>query len=175
MWATMLFILFSAVISVQMSHIEGRFPVLSWAQLVAAAGAALSIELPIMFWEATAFRPERLADSTQLLDDLANTLWAGMTVPFLLQPICIAIVGFMDKSKHPVFPKWACIFNLITALMILPGGFTIFFKTGPLAWDGIFTLYAPFVVWISWFSTMTYLLIKAIKMQAKSEMAERTA
>lgn len=166
LWGTALFIPFSTVITLQLAHIEGRFPVWSWSQLAAAAGTTLTLAFPVMFWATAAFRPERSPELLLLLDDLAWVPFAGMTAPFMLQPLCIAIVGLMDKSEHPIFPRWFCFFNLWADLLILPGGLIIFFHSGPFAWNGLFGIWIPFIAFGIWFGLMAYHLIKGIRRQA---------
>ena len=68
MLATMLFIPFSAVITLQMVHIEGRYCVWSVSQMAAAAGTVLTLGFPMMFWATAAFRPERNPELLLLLD-----------------------------------------------------------------------------------------------------------
>lgn len=106
-----------------------------------------------------------------LLDDLAWVPFAGMVIPVTLQPLCIAIVGFMDKREHPLFPRWVCFFNLWTVLLFLPGSLIIFFKTGPFAWNGLFGIWIPFIVFGAWFVIMTYCLLKGVQRQALVEVA----
>jgi hypothetical protein len=172
MWGTAALLPFSAVIAAQMVRIEGTFPVWSYTQLAAGAGTVLTLAFPFLFWAVAAFRPDRGADLILLLDDLAWIPFAAMTVPFLMIPICVAIVGFMDTSEHPVFPRWACYFNLWADFLILPGGLAIFFKTGPFAWNGLFGIYIPLITFGIWFGVMTFLLTRAINRQA---LAERTS
>lgn len=166
MYASALYIPFSVAVAMQMARIEGRYPVLAWTQMVAAAGTFLAVAIPIMIWEHTAFRIDRSPELTLLMDDLANTFWAGMTTPYWLQPLCISVVGFMDKSAHPLFPRWACYLGLVELVAILPGGTFLFHFTGPLAWDGVFIIVLPFLAWITWFLSTTYFVVKAIKRQA---------
>jgi len=169
LWGSVLFIPFSTVITIQLARIEGRFPVWSWSQLAAGAGTTLTLAFPIMFWATAAFRPDRSPELLQLLDDLGWIPFAGMTAPFMLQPLCIALVGLMDKSEHPIFPRWVCFFNLWADLLILPGGIIIFFHSGPFAWSGLFGIWIPFIAFGAWFGLMTYCLVKGIKRQALTE------
>ncbi|MBR9908754.1 MAG: hypothetical protein GYB33_00200 [Gammaproteobacteria bacterium] len=166
MWGTAAFLPFSAVIYVQLARIEGPAPVWAYTHLMAAAGTLLTLAFPVLFWAATAFRLDRSPELIQLLSDLAWLPFVGMTVPFLVIPICIAIVGFGDKSQQPTFPRWACYFNLWADLLILPGGLVIFFKTGPFAWDGLIGIWLPLIAFAAWFVVMAYLLIKAAQRQA---------
>lgn len=168
LWGTAFYVPFTAVLSLQMARIEGSVPVWSWTQLAAGAGATLTIAFPIMFWATAAFRPDRNPELLLLLDDLAWIPFAGMTIPILLMPILIAVVGFMDKSECPLFPRWACFLNLWVALLVFPGGLIIFFKTGPFAWNGLFGMWIPLIVFGIWTVVITNLLTKGIKRQAQA-------
>jgi hypothetical protein len=166
MWGSALYLPFAAVLTVQMMRIEGRYPVWSFTQLAAGAGNVITLTFPTLFWATAAFRPDRSPELVQLINDLAWIPFVGMTSPFLMVPISIAIVGFMDKSENPVFPRWACYFNLVVEALLLPGGLIIFFQSGPFAWNGLFGIWIPLIAWGSWFFVTSYLLIKAIKRQA---------
>lgn len=169
LWGSALYIPFSTIITLKMMRIEGKCPIWSWSQLAAGAGTTLTLAFPVMFWATAAFRPDRSPELLQLLDDLGWIPFAGMTVPFLLQPLCIAAVGLMDKSKNPLFPRWFCFFNLWADLLILPGGLIIFFHSGPFAWSGLFGIWVPFIAFGAWFCLMTYFLIKGIRREALEE------
>ena len=173
-WGLTFLIPFSAVLTVQMARIEGRFPVWSIAHITAWAGTIIGLIITIVIWETAAYRPERAPDLLLLLHDLAWIPMGDETSPFLFIPIAIAMVGFRDKSEHPIFPRWACYYNLMALLAILPGGLVIFFKSGPFAWNGLFGWWIPLVDWGIWFSVLTYLLIKGIKRQAATEQSSRT-
>ena len=168
MWGTALYLPFAGTLTVRLRHIEGPFPVWTYVQLAASACNVLTLTFPMAFWAAAAFRPDRDPALIQLLDDLGWIPFVSMTSPFLLIPICIAIVGFGDKSEHPVFPRWACYYNLLADSLLMPGGLIIFFKTGPFAWNGLFGIWIPLTDWGIWFGITTYLLVKAIKREEQA-------
>jgi hypothetical protein len=174
LWATALYLPFAGVLTVQMARIEGRFPMWSCVQLAASAGNVITLTFPMAFWATAAFRPERAPELIQLLDDLAWIPFVSMTSPFLVIPICIAIVGFMDKDPQPLFPRWACYYNLFAVSLLLPGGLIIFFQSGPFAWNGLFGIWIPFIDWGIWFGVTSYLLIKGIQRQSASVPSAET-
>jgi hypothetical protein len=47
-------------------------------------------------------------------------------------------------------------------LMWIPAGVIPFFKTGPLAWNGVFAWWIPLCVYFSWFVVTAILLLRAI-------------
>jgi hypothetical protein len=106
LWGTALYMPFAGVLTVQMRRIEGKFPVWTYVQLMASAGNVITLTFPMAFWATAAFRPDRDPALIQLLNDLGWIPFVGMTSPFLVIPICIAVIGFADKSEHPVFPRW---------------------------------------------------------------------
>lgn len=175
LWATALYLPFAGVLVAQLARVEGKYRVWSYVVLMASAGNVLTLTFPMAFWATAAFRPERSAELIQLLDDLAWVPFVGMTSPFLMIPIAIAVIGFSDKSAHPIFPRWACYYNLLVDFLLLPGGLIIFFHTGPFAWNGIIGIWLPLVDWGIWFCVTTYLLIKAITRQAREEASARAA
>lgn len=171
LWSAAFLMPFAAMISAQMARIEGRYPVWSYTVLGIGAGNVLTFTFPVMFWATAAFRPDRSADLVQLLNDLGWVPFVGMTSPFLLLPVAIAIVGFLDESEEPVFPRWACFYNLGSALLLLPGGLITFFQTGPFALNGVMGFWLPVVDFFTWFIVIFFLLRKAVNRQALEEAA----
>lgn len=166
MWATALYLPFAGVLTVQMMRIEGKMPVWSFAQVMASAGNVVTLTFPTLFWAVAAFRLDRSPELIQLANDLAWVPFVGMTSPFLIIPIAIAIVGFMDKSETPTFPRWACYYNIFVVLLLLPGGVITVFHDGPFAWDGVFGFWLPLTDWGIWFLITCILLMKGIKRQS---------
>ena len=76
--------------------------------------------------------------------------------------IVIAVASFLDKSPEPVFPRWFGYANIWLVILLLPGQMIFFFKTGPLAWNGLIAFYLAFLVFAMWFPVAFYLLRKAV-------------
>ena len=75
---------------------------------------------------------------------------------------------YLDAQQEPIFPRWVAHFNLVTAILMVPGAFAVMYKTGPLAWDGSlsFTLrLATFTVYVA---VMFIVLLGIIKKQNES-------
>jgi hypothetical protein len=53
-----------------------------------------------------------------------------------------------------------------TAFLSAPGGLTIVFKTGPLAYNGLIALWIPLGVFGVWIAVMTVLVVQAIHREA---------
>ena len=155
-----------AVIAVQIKRIEGEFPALTYALLVAGAVGVVVLIVPPMVWTTAAFRPERSPELTMLLNDFGWLFFVMTFSPFFIQNLVIGLAVFIDKAELPVFPRWVGYFNIWVAILLIPGGLITFFKTGPFAWDGILAFWLPLLVFFGWFLVMFPLLLKAIKQQA---------
>jgi hypothetical protein len=53
--------------------------------------------------------------------------------------------------------------------MFTPGSFNMFFKTGPLAWDGLVGFYMPIAVFAIWMPVVSWALLKAVDHQVDEE------
>lgn len=54
---------------------------------------------------------------------------------------------------------------------MLPAALSVFFKTGPFAWNGLIAVYTPLVMYIIRWPTMMFVLLKAIKGQEQQSKA----
>ncbi len=158
----------AAAISVQMRRMEGPQAVLAICQISLAALLVLTFEFPVFFWLTATFRADRSAESVQLLNDLAWLPFVGLTAMTVLQAAVIGIAILGDVAPTPVFPRWAGYLNLWCALLFVPGAFNVFFKSGPLAWNGLIAFYLPVVVFCIWFIVNTFLVLKAIGQQERA-------
>jgi membrane protein implicated in regulation of membrane protease activity len=152
----------SAAIAAQMKRMSGVHPVLADLQLVLGGLTVLVFMIPALLLEVAAFRPDRAPGTIQTLDDIAWMMFIGMGATAILQPAIIAVAIFQDRGVVPVLPRWVGYLNLWTVLLFLPGPLCVFFKTGPLAWDGIFTWWIPFVVFALWMLVMIAVVHRSI-------------
>ena len=158
-----LYMPWTALLSAQMARIEGNYPVMSFLQLLGGGLTVMVVSFSAMFWVAAAFRPERDPVLTQLLTDLG---WLCIDLQYActtLQMIAAALIGFADKSKVPLFPRWVCWLTVWCGLSFLPASLTGVLKTGPFAWDGIFSYYFPYFCWLCWFSVASIFMIKEVR------------
>src|ERR1700687_1840211 len=103
-----LYLPWTALLTVQMARIEGRFPVLSLLQLLGGGLTVLVVSLSAVFWAVAAFRPERAPSEMQLLNDLG---WLCIDLQYActtLQMYAAAAVGLADKRPTRLFPRWVC-------------------------------------------------------------------
>jgi hypothetical protein len=169
----MFYAAYTGVISAQMQRIPGVHQTVINTQLVAGAFACLTFLVPAMLFAATAFRPERPAESTLLLNDMSWIILVMPWPPFMAQNFAFAFAILSDRRSTPVFPRWLAYLNIWAPIVFTPAIILPFFKSGPFAWNGIFVFWIPATVFVIQFIANTVVLLKAIK--AEEAQAARTA
>ena len=158
----------TAAISVQIRQMEFRGSrILTYTQLSSGTVTVLTLLFPAIFFEVTAFRPDRNPDVTYALNDLSWFMTVLPWPPFFIQYVCIAIAIFRDTRENPAFPRWIAYFCVWIAISLWPACGLTFFKTGPLAWNGIFSFWIPAGVFAVWFFVMAIALLKTINRQQR--------
>lgn len=152
-----------AVISTQMMRIEGRRPVLSLLQLAAGVVTWVMLFIPMLIMNVAAFRLDRSPEITVTLTDLAWILFVTPIGPFIAQNLAIALAVLNDKTTPPVFPRWVGYANLWVALLFCPASAAYFFKSGPLAWQGIFAFWLGLLMYTIWAAIMFVTLRRTIR------------
>jgi hypothetical protein len=160
--SSMFYVWFTAVISGQMRRIEGLHPTVLNAQLAAGSFACLTFLVPAMLFSVTAFRPERAADATMLLNDMSWIILVMPWAPFMAQYVAFAFGILCDPSPTPVFPRWLAYVDIWVCLLFTPAIVLPFFKAGPFAWNGLIVFWVPAVVFGTLFIVNTVCLFKAI-------------
>jgi hypothetical protein len=152
---------FYAVISNQMRRIEGASRALVYSQLAAGACTVLEIILPLMLWQGVAYRPERDPVVTQALNDVAWLTFIGTTTTVLIQNLIIGIAVLQDTNRRSVYPRWYAYLNFFAVMGVFPAGLVVFFKEGPLAWNGIIVWGIGVAIFFIWICVTAYLVIAA--------------
>jgi hypothetical protein len=170
-----LFMPYFAVFTVQMARIEGRHAPLAWAQLGLASATVLGFILPMMFIQVAGFREGRAATEVQLFNDMGWVWFIGYVSVGVVQWLVIGLAILRDpraeRGEQPILPRWSGYLSLWTALLFAPGCLCVFFKTGPAAWDGLFTWWIPASVFSLWMAGMTPVLLRAIARQDQDDPA----
>ena len=157
-----LYLPWTATLADLIKEIEGSSHFLSGTQLAAGIMAASTFFLPAMIWATAAFRPGRSPEITQALVDLGWLLFITPIAPFILQYLTLAIAIFADHRAQPAFPRWAGYLQLWISITFLPALAAYFMKRGPLAWNGLFVWWIPFVAFTAWFFIMIALTRRAV-------------
>lgn len=174
LYVSPLYATWSGAVAVQMKRMRGVHPILADVQLVLGGLTVLVFMIPALLLEVAAFRPNRSPEIIQALNDIPWLMFIGMGATAILQPALIAIATLQDKSPDPVFPRWVGYLNIWAVLLFLPGPVCVFFKTGPLAWDGIFPWWIPFVVFAAWLVIMIVVVHQSLNRTARVHAAVTT-
>jgi hypothetical protein len=157
------FLAFGASISGQTRRIVGVPASLIHLQVAAFSSAVLLVAGPLMIWWTAAFRPTETAPETiQMLNDFAWICFLVGWVPFVTWYMATGAAILCDTSTTPVYPRWAGYLGIVLGLGQTSASFLIYFKTGPFAWNGIFSWWLPATEFFLWFVVVSALTIKAI-------------
>jgi hypothetical protein len=160
-----------ALLSRQVRRIEGYWGVMSLTQVMLSVTFPFGFMLCSISAMAAAYRPERNPDVTQALNDVFWFIFVGLVGPLIFQVVVLAFAVFIDERERPSFPRWFGYFNIWYAILGVPGCAIYLFKSGPLAWNGVFAFWIPLTVFSIWWIVTTFMLIKAVDVEA----AERDA
>jgi hypothetical protein len=162
MVAAVLLGVFAVAIAIQMRRIEGRFPVLSMVEFGLGMLFVLEFLYLLFFWQTATFRADRDPKLVELLNDMGWIPFVGLTGTAAVQVAAFGLAILIDPRPVPVFPRWLGYCNLWVALIFCAGTFNVFFKTGPLAWNGVLSWWFPVSVFAIWLVIVTIYLRKAI-------------
>lgn len=165
-----MFIPFFMVIVSQMHRMANPSRAFAYSYLSAAASGATTFALADLAWLIAAFRPERDPQLLLLLNDLA---WLAFVTPvgfIIAQNFCLALGIYLDAQREPVFPRWVGHFNILTALLMVPGAFAFMYRQGPLAWDGALAFWGRMGAYITYVIVMFFVVRAALNRQARAQI-----
>jgi len=165
-----LWIIWSAAMTAQMLRIEGRYAPLAYTQLAMGACACIEFIMPAYFWLTAAYRV-RDPEITLTLSDMGWLPFDGFVWTIIWQNAVIGVAVFLDRRDRPIFPRWYGYLSIWCSFAYLPAGFNVFFKDGPIAWNGAISWWVLLTAIFGWLMTTTYLLLKAVRHQ-EAEVAE---
>lgn len=158
-----LFMPWSAVMSVHMARVEGRFPIFALMQFAGAAMLVLLFMIAALLWLAMAYRPNIEPATLQIFNDFAWFIFVVAFPQFWMQFFSIGWVFLKDKREKPFLPRWACFYTFMVGLSGAGGTLAPFFKSGPWAWNGIFGFWLPIFLFGSLMAVLFPLMIKGVK------------
>jgi hypothetical protein len=147
----------------RMRRMAHRTPIMRYCMIGVAGAAPIVFLTSSVFWLLAAFRPDRAPDLTQMYNDLA---WITFTcgVPFLVgQCVFLALSIALDEQAEPVFPGWVAVFNVATAVALIPAAFACLAHSGVLAWDGLLTFWVKNIAIALWIVVMSVALAGALQ------------
>lgn len=165
MAASALLVPWAVALSGQLKRIDGA-RALADVQMVSCALLSLEFITPIGVWMAASFRYDgRAPDVTLAMHDLGWILFMTVIWSLEVQMIAIGAAILVDRSETPVLPRSLGYLSLWAALLILPAGLVLYFKDGPLAWNGIIGLYLPLTAFVIWVFALTIAVHRALTVQ----------
>ena len=160
---------FFAVIAVQMLRIANSSPVFAYSYVISVGIGVTAFVLADYCWGVAAFRPERDPQLLSLLNDMAWFFFITPAGLIVIQNLCLALSIYLDANPQPVFPRWVAHFNVVTALLMIPGAFSVLYKTGPLAWDGSLSFTLRLSTFAIYVAVMFFVLLRVVKQPADNE------
>jgi hypothetical protein len=170
MFAAALLVPWSAGLFIQLRRAEGPSSPLPYVQMICGSLFSLEFIYLIMFWQVAAFRPDASPEIIRTLDDMAWIPFVGLTSTAVVQAVALGFSMLSDDRVEPVFPRWAGYLNIWAGLMFTPGSLCIFFKDGPLAYNGVVAWYLPVAVFALWMPLNSVLALRAIDRQQQEEL-----
>lgn len=166
-----LWIPWTAQLTVVTWRIEGASPVLAIIQLIGGALTAWVLMFCPAIWAVAAFRPEIDPNTIRMLNDLGFILFNITYAVTSVQAIAAGLAGLADKSPHRVFPRWVSCWAIFAGLSFIPLTAMPFFKTGPLAWNGIISFWTLFGTYFIWTASMGVCMAKDASRGLREENA----
>lgn len=169
-----LLIAFPVVIFIQMRRVGGPSSPLPWLELGAGVLGYAPGLVCFLSWEVLAFRPDR-GDSAFVLG-LNDLAWFSFMLPTVgwIQVIAIALCAFQDVEQK-VFPRWSAYLNLWIAISFVPATFIIYFKRGPIAWNGLITFWVPLGLFVFWLAAMLVIMFRAVAREEAEQGSTRAS
>lgn len=154
----------------QLRRIEGA-AALAYVQLIAGVYALVpGTTIPFLAWSPLVFRPDALEPRlTQALSDLGMFSFF-LPWPAIIQFVAFGFAIFMDQQEK-VFPRWFGYLNLWVALIAIPGGTILFFKGGPMAWNGLLPWWVALAALVAWGAPFFVVMFRAISSQEAEQVA----
>ncbi len=164
-----LWIPWTAQLTVVMRRIEGSSPVLTIIQLSGGILTAWVLMFCPAIWATAAFRPDIDPNTVRTLNDLGFILFNITYAVTSVQAIAAGIVGLADKSAQPVFPRWVSGWAIFAGVSFIPLTVMPFFKTGPLAWNGAISFWTLFGTYFIWTASMGVCMMKDASRRLREE------
>jgi hypothetical protein len=159
-----MFPFFGGAIAGQTRRIRQAAPALAYTQIASVGCASMAMVGPLATFFVTAYRPERTPEMTQLLNDVSWIVFMVTFVPFVSWAVAIGLAILSDADPDaPIYPRWSGYLSIAVGLIQMPAGLLIFFRSGPFAWNGLFSFWIPAVDFFGWIIVITVLTLRAIR------------
>ena len=150
MFAAALYLPWVASWSAMIRRMEGPDSFLSNCQLLGGLASSMFFVLPALIWQVAAYRIDRPASEIRMLNDVGWILTVTSVPPFLIQFLPFAAAILIQKSSPGLLPRWLGYASLWACVLYSPAVAAYFFKSGPLAWNGLLSFWIPLSVFVVW-------------------------
>jgi hypothetical protein len=157
-----LYLPWSVLLAQIIAQVERGTRILSWTQVAAGVLSTITFMVPAYLWATAAFRADRDPQVVQALSDFGWLLFITGIGPFIVQYASLGIAIFIDDRDTPAFPRWVGYLQIWVSLSFLPAVGAFFFKSGPLAWNGLFVWWIPLVTFSGWFAVLIVMVRRAV-------------
>jgi hypothetical protein len=158
----------SAAVITQVRRVEvGRHTPVVYLQLVGFGAFVILFVYPEMVWALSAYRPEDPAELIRKFNDFAWLGFVCIVSTGMMQMVALGYVVLRDTRPKPIYPRWFGYFNIWIATMFIPADIIFFFKTGPMAWNGVVGFGLSFGAYFTWTTVVTVMTGKAVNAQEK--------
>lgn len=164
-----------AVIAAMTRRAESGLPIWTYTQIACTAFAVFDLSMAAMFWALAAYRAgEQHADVTQMLNDVG---WFFALIPFQpytvwLIAIAVPILRAKPDDANQTLPRWSAYLSLLAGFVFVLDGLMMFFKSGPLAYNGFLAFYVPYIVFGWWIVWMTVAVLQGLRIYSRGEDLE---
>lgn len=157
---------FLAEMTTQLRRIRYISPVLARTQSMSSALGWTFLAMPLIFFLVTAFRPHRDPAVLQGLNDLSWLTFLMPYAPFCVLVIAAGVAMLQDTDPEPIFPRWYGYLNVWCGLLFAPAAMMPVFKSGPLDWRGLISLWLGFAAFGVWLVAGSWTMDRAVRRQA---------
>jgi hypothetical protein len=147
-------------VAAEMRRIDGPGSPLVMTQLSTGTLLFPLFAFPPIMWQSIAYRDDIEPSAMVLMNDLAWLMFVAITWTAVLQAFAVGAVILRNHDKPTVFPRWMGYFNVWVGIAFIPGTLAPVVKSGPLAWNGVFTWWVPVVTFVIWTLLMSGLMIR---------------
>lgn len=158
-----LFMVFFGGLFACLKQMEGKISPLTYSMLMIIPFGFFPLFAMLVFLVEAAYRPGMNLEIVGMLADLALFMLVIPGFVGLVQWVVTGLIILRDVNEIPIFPRWTGYTNIWVGFLSLPGCVIPFFKTGPFAWNGIFTFWIPAIVFGLMLTILTWAMIRATK------------
>lgn len=162
MFGASLFAPFFAAVSSFMARMEVNDETpMTKTQTMTATIVVTCFFLGALLLSITAYRPERPADLTYLMNDITWIVFILPGPPAAIQTFAIGLAILSDPNR--MLPRWMGYFTLWVAVIFVPIILGVLVKGGPFAWNGLFSFWIGAGIVGVWSNILAFQMLGAIK------------